>query len=147
MASVRSPTKAEDFSSNLCIQTGSGAHPASYPMGTGGSFPKGKAQLGRDADHSSPSSTEVKILHSQFILPVNVLWVFFGIFDDAEMAFVHVINIDRRRYCTLELPVCFYKTVGLNTFHNLLFDRMLCVSQCCKGEAETFQIRGPKSAL
>jgi hypothetical protein len=53
---VRSPTRAEDFSSNPCVQTGSGAHPASYPMGTGGPFPGGKAQLGRDADHSLPSS-------------------------------------------------------------------------------------------
>jgi hypothetical protein len=26
-------------SSSLCVQTGSGAHPASYTMGTGGSFP------------------------------------------------------------------------------------------------------------
>jgi hypothetical protein len=26
-----------------CIQNGSGAHPASYPMGTRGSFPGGKA--------------------------------------------------------------------------------------------------------
>jgi hypothetical protein len=32
---VRSPAGANDFSSNLCVQTGSGAHPASYPMGTG----------------------------------------------------------------------------------------------------------------
>jgi hypothetical protein len=36
---VRSPTKAEDFSCTLCVQTGSGAHPASCKMGTGGSFP------------------------------------------------------------------------------------------------------------
>jgi hypothetical protein len=49
---IRSPTEAEDFSSSLCIQTGSGAHPASCSMGTGGSFPQGKAWLGRDADHS-----------------------------------------------------------------------------------------------
>jgi hypothetical protein len=28
-----------DFSSSSCIQTGSGAHLASYPMGTGGYFP------------------------------------------------------------------------------------------------------------
>jgi hypothetical protein len=35
---VRSPTEAEDFSSILCVQTGSGAHPASCPMGTRGSF-------------------------------------------------------------------------------------------------------------
>jgi hypothetical protein len=32
---VRSPTGAEDFSSTLCVQTGSGAHPASCTMGTG----------------------------------------------------------------------------------------------------------------
>jgi hypothetical protein len=56
---VRSPTGA-DFSSSPCVQTGSGAHPAPYPMGTGGSFPEGKARLGRDADHLPPSSAEVK---------------------------------------------------------------------------------------
>jgi hypothetical protein len=32
---VRSPTGAEDFSSSPCVQTGSGAHPASYPMVAG----------------------------------------------------------------------------------------------------------------
>jgi hypothetical protein len=59
-AGVRSPTEAEDFSSNLCVQTGSGAHPASCTMGTGGSFPGDKARPGRDADHSPRSSAEVK---------------------------------------------------------------------------------------
>jgi hypothetical protein len=38
----------------------SGAHPASYTVGTGGSFPGGKARPGRDADHSPHSSAEVK---------------------------------------------------------------------------------------
>jgi hypothetical protein len=57
---VRSPTEAENFSSSPCVQTSSGAHPASYPMGTGGSFPGGKARPGRDADPSPPSSAEVK---------------------------------------------------------------------------------------
>jgi hypothetical protein len=37
-----------------------GARPASYPMGTGGSFPKSKARPGRDADHSPQSTAEVK---------------------------------------------------------------------------------------
>jgi hypothetical protein len=41
-----------DFSSNLRVQTGSGAHPASCTMGTGGSFRGGKARPRRDADHS-----------------------------------------------------------------------------------------------
>jgi hypothetical protein len=44
---------------SLCVQTGSGAHPASCPMGTGGPFPGGKVRPGHDADHSPPSSAEV----------------------------------------------------------------------------------------
>jgi hypothetical protein len=56
---VRSPAGAEDFSSSLCVQTGSGAHPASCPMGTRGPFPGGKARQGRDADHSPPSNAEI----------------------------------------------------------------------------------------
>jgi hypothetical protein len=38
-----------NFSCNLCVQTGSGAHPA---YGCRGSFNQGKARPGRDADHS-----------------------------------------------------------------------------------------------
>jgi hypothetical protein len=53
---VRSPAGAKDFSSSLCVQTSSGAHPASCTMGTGGPFPGGKARPGRDADHSPLSS-------------------------------------------------------------------------------------------
>jgi hypothetical protein len=56
---VRSPAGAVDFSSSLCVQTGSGAHPASCAMGTGGLFPGGKVRQGRDADHSPPSRAEV----------------------------------------------------------------------------------------
>jgi hypothetical protein len=51
---VRFPAGENDFSSSLCVQTGSGAHSASCTMGTGGPFPGGKARLGRDADHSPP---------------------------------------------------------------------------------------------
>jgi hypothetical protein len=52
------PDRGRRFSSSPCVQTGSEAHPVSYPMGTGGPFPGGKARPGRDADHSS--SAEVK---------------------------------------------------------------------------------------
>jgi hypothetical protein len=51
--------EAKDFSSNLCVQTGSAAHPASCPVGTWGPFPGGKARPGREADCSPPSSAEV----------------------------------------------------------------------------------------
>jgi hypothetical protein len=55
---VRSPARAKDFSSSLCVQTGSEAHPAFCTIGTGGPFPGGRARPGRDADHSPPSSAE-----------------------------------------------------------------------------------------
>jgi hypothetical protein len=57
---VRSPAEAKGFSSSFCVQTGSGAHPASCTMDTRGPFPGGKARPGRDADHSPPSSAEVE---------------------------------------------------------------------------------------
>jgi hypothetical protein len=56
---VRSPAGANDFSSILCVQTGSGAHPACSPMGTEGPSPGSKARPGSDADHSPLSSAEV----------------------------------------------------------------------------------------
>jgi hypothetical protein len=40
---VRLPAGAGNFSLHHRVQKGSEAHPASYPMGTGGSFPEGKA--------------------------------------------------------------------------------------------------------
>jgi hypothetical protein len=69
---VQSPTEAEDFSSSLCVQTGSGAHPASCTMGTGGPFPRGKVWLGRDADHSPPSSAEVNSEYELYLLSLQV---------------------------------------------------------------------------
>jgi hypothetical protein len=48
----------ESASVKLTFQTGSGAHPASCTVGTGGPFPGAKARPERDADHSPPSSAE-----------------------------------------------------------------------------------------
>jgi hypothetical protein len=56
---VRFPTGAGNFSLHHRVQNGSGAHPASYPMGTRGSFP-GVKRPRREADHLPPSSAEVK---------------------------------------------------------------------------------------
>jgi hypothetical protein len=53
------PGRGRDpFSLRHRVQTASGAHPASYPVGTGEFFP-GVKGTGREADHSSPSSAEV----------------------------------------------------------------------------------------
>jgi hypothetical protein len=43
---VRFPAGAWNFSLHHRAQKGSGAHPASYPMGARGSFPGGKAAGG-----------------------------------------------------------------------------------------------------
>jgi hypothetical protein len=43
MIGVRFPAGAGNFSLLHSVQTGSGVHPASYPMSTGGSLPRGKA--------------------------------------------------------------------------------------------------------
>jgi hypothetical protein len=40
---VRFPAEAGNFYLHHCVQNGSGAHPPSYPMGAGGSFPGSKA--------------------------------------------------------------------------------------------------------
>jgi hypothetical protein len=50
--------RQKDFSSSLCVQTGSGARPASSAMGTESNFQGGKARSKSDADHT-PSSAEV----------------------------------------------------------------------------------------
>jgi hypothetical protein len=47
------------FFSSRKVQTGSGAHPASYSMDTGILF-RGIQRPGREADHSPPSSAEVR---------------------------------------------------------------------------------------
>jgi hypothetical protein len=49
----------QDFSPLHRVQTACEAHPASYSMRTGDSFPEVK-RLGRDADRSPPSNAELK---------------------------------------------------------------------------------------
>jgi hypothetical protein len=56
---VQFPAGAGNFSLHQRVQDGSGAHPASYPVGTRGSFLEVKGP-GREADQSPPSSAEVK---------------------------------------------------------------------------------------
>jgi hypothetical protein len=50
--------RVEDGTHYISIKTF--LHPASYPMGTGGPFPGGKARPGRDADHSPHLVAEIK---------------------------------------------------------------------------------------
>jgi hypothetical protein len=58
MIEVRFPAGTGNFSRHH-LQTGSGTHPASYLRGNG-ALSLGVTQPGREADHSPPSSAEVK---------------------------------------------------------------------------------------
>jgi hypothetical protein len=62
----------QEFSLLRSIQTSSEAHPASYPMDTGGPIPWGKA-AGHYADHSLPSSAKVK---ETWIYTSTALYIF-----------------------------------------------------------------------
>jgi hypothetical protein len=68
------PSNGKGFSSSLCVQTGSGAHPTSSPMGIRGPFPRGKARPGRDADHSPPSSAHFKNEWELYLCPQAPPW-------------------------------------------------------------------------
>jgi hypothetical protein len=75
---ARFPAGAGNFSLHHRFQNGSGAHPASYPMSTRDSFPGVKRQ-GREADHSPPSSAEVKNAWSYIsISPIRLHGVVFS---------------------------------------------------------------------
>jgi hypothetical protein len=56
---VHFPAGDWNFSLRHRVQTGSGAHPVSYPMDTGALY-LGVKRPGTEADHSLPSSVEVK---------------------------------------------------------------------------------------
>jgi hypothetical protein len=63
------PRRAKrDFSLRQGFQTSCGAHPVSYSLGVGGSFP-GVKRPGREADFSPPSSTEFKNTWSYTLIP------------------------------------------------------------------------------
>jgi hypothetical protein len=58
----RGPVLGNGTDSFYRVQSGSGAHPASHPIGTGVTFPGDKTAAvweGGEADHSPPSSVEV----------------------------------------------------------------------------------------
>jgi hypothetical protein len=57
---ARFPVAAGNFSLHHCVQNGSGAHPVSYPVGVPGALSLAVKRPWREADHSPPSSAEVK---------------------------------------------------------------------------------------
>jgi hypothetical protein len=60
----------KSFSPKHCVYTGSGVHPASYPVGTG-VLTSGEKQSGREANHSPPSSAMVENAWSDTSTPFS----------------------------------------------------------------------------
>jgi hypothetical protein len=94
---VRFPAGAGNFSLPHRVQNGSGAHPPSYPMGTvPGALFLGVKRPGREANHSLPSSVEVKEcveLYLQFPIRLN------GV----------VVSLKKSTGTTLPLPLHFIR--------------------------------------
>jgi hypothetical protein len=63
--------RKKDFSSILCVQNRSEAHPASCTMDTRGSSPRAKARPGRDADHSPHLAPASRISRSYTSSPTS----------------------------------------------------------------------------
>jgi hypothetical protein len=61
----------QEFSLLHIVQTGSEVHPASYKMGTGGSF-LGVKRQGCEADHSPQTSAKVKKMWTYTSTPTYV---------------------------------------------------------------------------
>jgi hypothetical protein len=82
------------FSLLHSVQTGSGPfQPSSYPVGTGGSFPKGIKCPGRESDHSPPSSAEVKKMWICTSTPQYVFMEYFLIDYVQGKFYPYVYNI------------------------------------------------------
>jgi len=62
------------------VQTGPGAHPASYTMGTG-SLPREVKRTGQGFDHLRQSSTEVKERVQLYLYPSGPSWLVVHGFD------------------------------------------------------------------
>jgi hypothetical protein len=69
MSGFRFAARAGSFSLRHRVHTGSGAHPASYSMGTGGSLSLGLKRPGRESDHSPQSSAEVRGCVELYLTP------------------------------------------------------------------------------
>jgi hypothetical protein len=66
-------TPAKHIGFLFSVQTGSGTHPASYPMGTG-AVSTGVKWQEHEAGHSPPSSAEVKNGEVLSSLPITSSW-------------------------------------------------------------------------
>jgi hypothetical protein len=84
-------------------------------MGTGGSFPGGKAWPGRDADHSPPSSVEVKYEEELYLLSPHLPpWHVAG-----QLYFTFTQHFYCKTAYILEIYILYNKTISILTFTSI----------------------------
>jgi hypothetical protein len=86
---VRFQAGAKDFSSSVCVQTDSGAHPASCTMGTGGPFPgvkRGRGVTLTTHPHLVPSS---RMNRAIFLSPQAPPWRVAGLLCFALLRYMY----------------------------------------------------------
>jgi hypothetical protein len=93
---VRSPAGAKDFSSNLCVQTGSGAHSDSCTMGTGCPFPGAKRGRGVTLNNHPYLVSRSRMSRSYTSSPPSTTWRVAGLL----CLFLFKICFIARKYST-----------------------------------------------
>jgi hypothetical protein len=104
--------RRNDFSSSLCVQTGSGAHPASCTVGTGGPFPRAKVRPWRDPDHSTHLVPSSRMSRSYTSSPPSAFLAYSGIslafnlykLNFQIMFFFYILLINVFQYRIIKIP-------------------------------------------
>jgi hypothetical protein len=100
-------SKSKGFSSSLCPDQLWGP-PSLRFRGTGGPFPRGKAQLGHDADHSPPSSTKFKNKELYFLSPLAPAWHNRTALFYFTLLYLYVLSLDTFLFTFEVLGVAHY---------------------------------------
>jgi hypothetical protein len=119
---VRVPIVGGNLSLHPRAQTGSGTHPASYTMGTRGSFPGGEVE--READHSPPSSVEIKNAWSYTSTP--------------KYAFKACFSVEKQLKGRVNLSLCSTKYHAMETY--TVLNEAPCCGDVWKSERITPRI-------
>jgi hypothetical protein len=136
-STFRFPAGAGNVSLHYRVPNDSGAHPASYPMGTRGSFP-GAKRPDREADHSSPSSAGVKNAWSYTSAPKYVFMAWCLVSTGTNSPFYiydrHFSNVSsttdgpRSLSTGIGYVLCIPETHGSDTGLIIVYSEMLLLS-------------------
>jgi hypothetical protein len=123
---ARFPAQARDFSSNLCVQTGSGAHPASCTMGTRGSVsgvkrdrgvtltthphPVLRSWMSRSYTSSSPSWISIYVLWDCFYKQVGTSNIIVKVAPTVSLRSWDPISVSECSYCVSD--TCISKSLN-----------------------------------